>query len=312
MRAGLRRGLLALAAAAAAGGVVVQQTAAEQVPPRGVHYSGQEVVPAYEGWEQNPDGSFTLVFGTMNRNWEQQLHIPVGPHNNIEPGGPDQGQPTWFQPRRNRFLFGIRVPADFGDKELVWTLTSPNGETKRAYGTLKPDYFIDNIVRMQNNGATVVRDTGRNVAPELSVEGPLERSAAVQQPVTLEAVAVDEDGLPRSNRFRLSRAGRERARTAAMAGMGGSSPPGMRLSWFVYRGNGAAVAFDPPQIKTWEDTRPNADSPWGRGFTPPPVPEDNRWAARVTFSEPGTYVLRCITSDGALTTHTDVTFEVAG
>ena len=50
---------------------------------------GQEVVPAYEGWEQNDDGSFNLVFGTMNRNWEEELHIPIGPDNQIEPGGPD-------------------------------------------------------------------------------------------------------------------------------------------------------------------------------------------------------------------------------
>jgi len=57
-----------------------------------------------------------------------------------------------FLPRRNRFLFKVHVPADFGDDEVVWTLTSPNGETKRAYGTLHPDYFIDNSVLMANNG----------------------------------------------------------------------------------------------------------------------------------------------------------------
>ena len=48
--------------------------------------AGQEVVPAYEGWEKNTDGSFNLVFGTMNRNWEEELYIPIGPNNNIEPG----------------------------------------------------------------------------------------------------------------------------------------------------------------------------------------------------------------------------------
>ena len=30
--------------------------------------SGQNVVPVYEGWERNPDGSFNMVFGYMNRN----------------------------------------------------------------------------------------------------------------------------------------------------------------------------------------------------------------------------------------------------
>ena len=304
------RAAAALAVAGMAAGLLVQQTAAQQPRPRGMHYTGQEVVPAYEGWEQNADGSFTLVFGTMNRNWQEEIHIPVGPDNHIEPGGPDRGQPTWFLPRRNRFLFGIRVPADFGDKEVVWTLTSPNGETKRAYGTLKPDYYIDDIVRMQNNGATVVRDTGKNVAPDLTLDGALSRTAAVRQPVTLTAVAVDEDGIPRQSPFGSRRGTRRRANAMAMAGMGGMVPPGLRLSWFVYRGP-ANVTFDPPQIKTWEDTRSSSNSPWSGEFDPPPPPEGNRWVVRATFGEPGTYVLRCITSDGALTTHRDVTFEVA-
>src|SRR5262245_16563747 len=107
-----------------------------------VGVNGQNVVPVYEGWEQNPDGSFDLVFGYFNRNWEEELNIPIGPENNIAPGVADQGQPTHFLPRRNRFLLRVRVPKDFGTKEVVWTLTI-RGKTERAYGTLKPDYFID-------------------------------------------------------------------------------------------------------------------------------------------------------------------------
>ena len=53
----------------------------------------------------------------MNRNWEEEIDVPVGPDNNIQPGGPDQGQPTHFQPRRNRFMFRVRVPKDFSEKE---------------------------------------------------------------------------------------------------------------------------------------------------------------------------------------------------
>src|SRR4051794_22839232 len=63
--------------------------------------AGQNVSPAYEGWEQNPDGSFNVLFGYMNRNWEEEIDVPVGPDNGIEPGGPEQGQPTRFLPRRN-------------------------------------------------------------------------------------------------------------------------------------------------------------------------------------------------------------------
>ena len=66
---------------------------------------GQNVSPAFEGWEQNPDGSFSLVFGYMNRNWLEELDVPVGPDNKISPGPTEQGQPTHFLPRRNRFVF---------------------------------------------------------------------------------------------------------------------------------------------------------------------------------------------------------------
>jgi len=76
---------------------------------RFTYSSSQSVSPAYEGWWPNEDGSFTMFFGYMNSNWEQQFDVPVGPDNNIEPGGPDQGQPTHFYPRRNPFLFTIRV-----------------------------------------------------------------------------------------------------------------------------------------------------------------------------------------------------------
>src|SRR5262245_6996765 len=73
---------------------------------------GQNIAPVYEGWERNGDGSFTLVFGYFNRNWEETIDVPVGAENTLEPGGPDQGQPTHFLPRRNRFVFRARVPKD--------------------------------------------------------------------------------------------------------------------------------------------------------------------------------------------------------
>ena len=112
-----------------------------------VYSSGQTVAPAFEGWEQNPDGTFNMVFGYFNRNLDEHLHVPVGPDNNLEPGGPDRGQPTYFFPRRNRFHFKVRVPADFGDRELVWTLTT-YGQTEKAYATLIPEYIIDKQLPM--------------------------------------------------------------------------------------------------------------------------------------------------------------------
>jgi hypothetical protein len=41
---------------------------------------------------------------------------------------------------------------------------------------------------------------------------------------------------------------------------------GLRLSFFVYRGPGASVTFDPTQTETWENTRDGGNSPWSAGF----------------------------------------------
>ena len=295
-RVTLWRGCGCLLLAAAVLGAAVG--AGEAQPVR--HATGQEVVPAYEGWEQNPDGSFNLVFGTLNRSWEEALDIPIGPANNIEPGGPDQGQPTHFLPRRNRFLFRIHVPADFGENELIWTLTSPNGETKKAYASLHPDYFIDDIILQRNSGAPTEDWILTNEAPTLELPGGTARTAAVGQPLTLTAVAKD-DGVPERVALR-----------SRPQGVTTIASRGLRVAWFVYRGAGAAATFEPEQFKVWEDRRVGADSPWAPGWGPPPVPADDTWEVQATFSEPGTYVVRCLVHDGGLMTAGDITVVVAG
>jgi hypothetical protein len=32
---------------------------------------GQDVAPAFEGWGQNPDGTYSMLFGYLNRNYEE-------------------------------------------------------------------------------------------------------------------------------------------------------------------------------------------------------------------------------------------------
>src|SRR5215467_3596825 len=103
MRGGvLRTVLLAVLALGVAAGAQTRFT----------YSTGQSVSPAYEGWWPNEDGSFTMFFGYMNSNWLEEFDVPIGPGNDIEPAGPDQGQPTHFYPRRNPFLITIRVPKE--------------------------------------------------------------------------------------------------------------------------------------------------------------------------------------------------------
>src|SRR5690348_17671737 len=96
---------------------------------------GQNVAPVFEGWEHNPDGTYNMVFGYLNRNYEEEVDIPLGTANSITVGGEtfgDRGQPTHFYPRRQRFLFRVVVPKDFDKQQkVVWTLTS-RGRTDQA------------------------------------------------------------------------------------------------------------------------------------------------------------------------------------
>ena len=268
--------------------------------------TGQTVAPAYEGWEQNPDGSFNLLFGYFNRNWEEETHVPIGPNNTIEPGGPEQGQPTRFFPRRNKFIFKVRVPKDFGNKEIVWTLTT-QGKTERAYATLKPDYKIDKRVYMTNmhmrlNVADYPefdQDMIDDVAPVVRLEGSAQRTVKIGEPLSLTAFVSDD--------------GKMKARPTPKGGANDSDVTalGLRVAWFVYRGGGPA-AFEPEQFKVWQDKNPGGNSPWTPGWAPPPLPADGMHPVKVTFDQPGNYTIRLLAHDGALQTHADVVVNVTG
>ena len=281
--------------------------------------SGQSVSPAFEGWWQNDDGTYTLFFGYMNDNWAEELDVPVGPDNRIEPGGPDRGQPTHFLPRRNMFLFQVEVPADFGDKELVWTLTT-HGVTHRAYASLRTDYLVDKQVIGTEVGANrggVSQDWQWNEPPEVTLGVDQRRRVRVGDGLPLVAFATDLDGIPSSTKAGVTlrpsaprtRSERHPAYRPPQQVVPGN-PNGLRLSWFVYRGVGD-VTFEPVQMKVWQDTRPYANSPWSPPFEIPPVPPDGKWEAIATFEEPGTYVLRALASDGALFTAQDIVVTVA-
>ena len=301
---------------------------------RFAYTKGQSVTPAYEGWWPNEDGSFTLFFGYFNTNWQEEFDVPIGPGNTIEPGGPDQGQPTHFYPRRNPFLFTVRVPKEFETttKELVWTLTT-NGKTERTYASLKGDYRVDpQVIQMEVGGdrGSQRNELRTNKAPDLKVDGNKQRTVKVGEPVTLVAFANDPDNLParREPGEEGARGGARGSSAAAAAKPPAkvdplkelftpppnpgtpSSPPGLRFSWLVYRGDAAAVTFSPEQMKTWEDTRPFANSPWSPGTALPLPPADGRWVVQATFREPGTYVLRAVASDSAMFTYENVAITV--
>ena len=109
--------------------------------------SGGPVVPIFEGWYRNPDGTFELSFGYFSVNTEETLEIPLGSDNFIEPAEFDGGQPTVFEPvpesdRRHWGAFTVTVPADFGSRDVVWTL-HVRGQTLSVPGRLtSPAYEL--------------------------------------------------------------------------------------------------------------------------------------------------------------------------
>ena len=247
---------------------------------------GQDVVPVYEGWIRNPDGSFDLVFGYFNRNYKEELAIPAGPNNLIEPGSPDRGQPTYFLPRRRARLFRVRVPADWGQQVLTWTITA-NGRTEKAYGDLLPVQEINEQIIMSGGNSVLFDDADPNRAPTITV-GPVAQTD-ISKPLTLTATVTD-DGLPKPKppAARRSTPATDSSLQRQTNSIEVARPRGLTVTWFQY-GGPARVAFEP------------AD----------PIPVTNGTAAtKAHFEAPGTYKLVATANDGRLSQRAEVTVTV--
>jgi hypothetical protein len=242
--------------------------------------TGQNIAPIFEGWERNADGSFNLVFGYLNRNYEEEVDIPIGPDNSITIGDEvygDRGQPTHFYPRRQRFLFRVRVPKDWDEKKkVVWTLNA-HGKTDQARGWLQPEWELSEGVIVENMGGGV---PDPNNKPPAVIVGPIPE-ATVSQPVALTASATD-DGLPKPYRRSPSNPDRDSQP---------KRPRGVQIKWIQYRGPGR-VTFNP-------------------GASPVVYGETVKLTSNVSFSAPGIYVLRAIADDGQLFTTQEVTINVS-
>jgi hypothetical protein len=255
------------------------------------HNSGQPVIPYFEGWIKNPDGTHDLVFGYFNRNFAQELAVPAGPENRLEPFGPDAGQPTYFLPRRQRYVFRVKVPADFGKKEVVWTITS-NGRTERGYGNLLPEQEITERVVATNGNFDPGHDDP-NKAPSITVAPVASAAAGVAVALT---ASVADDGLPKP---RVEPAAPRTAPTPAPGGFGAQvnssggnrGPRPLSVTWLQYGG---------PAKVTLERT----DA----------IPVENGQVVnRATFPAPGKYRLLAIATDpGRLSTRTLVDVTVTG
>lgn len=242
----------------------VTLSAAAELPLPPTSARGQTVTPSFEGWYQNPDGTYTLSFGYFNRNLEEVVEIPVGPNNFIEPGPANQGQPTVFQPRRHWGAFGVKVPADFGFERVVWTLKI-HGETFSIPGALNRDWEIDALEGEANsNNTPPVLKFGDRTGQGPGGTTAAALSAKVGEPLTLSVWGMD-DGAP--------------VGSVARAGI-----PGMpvNITWHRHQGPGD-IAFSEYAQKI--------DHKGGTATT------------MATFSEPGDYLVRVHAMDASGQNH---------
>ena len=232
----------------------------QNLPVEPLHDSGQGVTAAFEGWFHNPDGSYSILLGYYNRNLKQELDIPVGPNNRIEPGGPDQGQPTHFLAGRQWGVFTVTAPKSFGNGRLTWTLIV-NGQVTAVPANLNPLWEVEPLIDVNGNTPPVLRLAGGS-APG---QGPRPLRAAITavagKPAQLTVSVADDAKL--------------------IPGMPKPATPPLTVSWSKFRGPGEVTFSD--SHTTVEPAAPGGVS--GKATT------------TATFSEPGEYILLVVAND---------------
>ena len=230
---------------------------------------GSSVTPAFEGWYYGKDGAQNFLVGYFNRNTKQELDIPVGPNNRIEPGTPDQGQPTHFNPGRSWGLFSFKVPKDLGNKKMTWTIVA-NGLTNTITLHTQPDYIVEPFMDAANkNTPPVLKFQPAGPTFTGAPNGIAEKyTATAGAPLVLTVWASDEG--PKINIPEARGRGRGAARANIPAEF--QPAPPLSLTWSMYRGPGS-VKFDNPK---------------------PSIDRNNsgKAVANATFNAPGDYILR--------------------
>jgi hypothetical protein len=203
-----------------AGSLAVGQSRDAPIP----HDTGQSVTPSFEGWYPNPDGTFSLSFGYMNRNFEDTQDIPIGADNRFAPGPEDRGQPTHFLSRRQTGVFTVVVPADFGEQQLTWTLTRAD-RTITIPGHLRPEWKIDALHEITSGNSPPRLRFGPDDEGGSGPRGPSTSITTTPATATTLSVWASDDGVKKRASPR---------------------PPVLGLVWTKYRGPGA-VSFSSPR-----------------------------------------------------------------
>jgi len=259
------------AAGAIAGGILLSAQTQLPEPRRG---SGASVTGAFEGWYYSPDGSRSFLVGYYNRNSQQEIDVPIGQNNRIEPGGPDMGQPTHFLPGRQWGMFTVPAPKDFKPTDsYVWTIVA-NGQSNSIPLRLNTDYVMSPFTEIAvGNTPPAIRfeqgGTMKVQGPQASMATAPARSASVGAPFPLTVWLTDD------MKF-----------TSGTSAPPSASRSPVTVSFSKYRGPGA-VTFDKakPSLEKLD-----AGEAAGVAFS-------GKATTTAKFGEPGDYVIHVIAND---------------
>jgi hypothetical protein len=262
--------ILCAAGALLGGALLLGQTEQTAAIPEPRKQFGASATGAFEGWfpTESDKNARMFLIGYFNRNTQQELDIPIGPNNRIEPGGPDLGQPTHFLPGRRYGMFAIPVPKDLTPQDkFTWTLFV-NGQYTTIPLRLNPDYVISPFSEIAVGNTPPVIRFEPDGPP---IQGPIAmlahaptRTTSLSKPLALTLWITDD----------------MKYTSGTSAPLTGNRPP-VTLLWSKYRGPGS-LKFD--------KDRPTAEGTASEGFS-------GKATTSVTFSEPGDYVLHVTVND---------------
>ena len=266
---------LATVAALAAGGAMVsaQGQLLPSYPKLGF---GASVTPAYDGWYDNADGTHTFLIGYYNRNWNEEVDIPVGPNNHFEPGDADRGQPTHFLPNRNFGMFTVAVPKNFVPTEHLWWVLTLNGTTSRVGMILSPDFNItpqrasEEAPNGKYNVPPVLRFTEGGPAiqsPVATIASAITKTATAGTPMPLDLFTEDDALYASGTNAPMTR-----------------TPPVVEATVAKYRGPGNVKVEGLHEFATTKGGKPME-------------PYAGKSSGTITFSAPGDYVVHVTLND---------------
>ncbi|MCC7177434.1 MAG: hypothetical protein IT177_03500 [Acidobacteria bacterium] len=260
---------LAVASGVLAGGAL---RAGQQLPSEPPRQFGASITGAFEGWFDDQDGTHNFLVGYLNRNMSRAMDVPIGPNNRIEPGGPDLGQPTHFEPGRKTGMFLVRVPASFTPKDrLTWTIVA-NGQSTVIPLRLHPDYVVSPFtdVAVGNKPPQLhLEEQGPALqGPVATLERAVTRTTSAKAPLALTAWVSDDAKYSSGSNAPMK-----------------DPPPPVELTWSKFRGPGD-VTFDKanPKMEVLEGGQVNQ-------------PFRGKATTSARFGAPGEYVLHVVAND---------------